>query len=128
MITSNLNNETGANMEKQKISTNLHNWKGEIGTAVYQPDGNGFRFWFRGYEFVIPDIKMIYIEEGRETPWDFEKGSIFPVYQNGVVDEYPLGHAVRDRGSQSWETSDGHISRQHENLIAAAIQLISNIF
>jgi len=128
MTTSNLNNETGANMEKRKITTNLHNWTGEIGTAVYQAEGNGFRFWFRGYEFVIPDIVMDYMDEGRETKWDIEKGNIYQVYQDGTRDEYRLGYAIRARGSRNWDVSDGYISRHDDNLIAAAIQLISNIF
>ena len=128
MTTSNLNNERANIMEMRKITTNLHNWTGEIGTAVYQPEGNGFRFWFRGYEFVIPDIKMDYMDEGRETKWDIEKGNIYQVYQDGTRDEHRLGYAVRYRGSRNWDVSDGYISRHDDNLIAAAIQLISNIF
>lgn len=128
MTTSNLNNERGINMEMRKITTNLHNWTGEIGTAVYQPEGNGFRFWFRDYEFVIPDIKTDYMDEGRETRWDIEKGNIYQVYKDGTRDEHRLGYAMRFRGSRNWDVSDGYISRQDDNLIAAAIQLISNIF
>ncbi len=46
----------------------------------------------------------------------------------GTRDKYRLGYAIRARGSQNWDVSDGYISRHDDNLIAAAIQLISNIF
>jgi hypothetical protein len=128
MTTSNLNNETGANMEKQKISANLNNWTGEVGTAVYQADGSGFRFWFRGYEFVITDNEMIYMDEGKETRWDYERANIYVAYRDGTRDEDRLGFLTRNRVGKNWEASDNYVMRHHPHPVAAAMQLISNIF